>query len=103
MKKARREGAANLVQMNEWVDAQVGVSWIAPRAGLIGLARLPDGIDSDDFAKTLLADPYRTFLLPGSAYDQPNHIRLGVGGGASVNLAKGLDRVSQALKDWTQT
>ncbi len=100
MEKARAEGAVNLVQMNAWVDAQEGLSWVSPRAGLIGLARLPEGIDSDDFAKVLLADPYRTFLLPGSAYDQPNHIRLGVGGGASVNLAKGLDRVSQALTDW---
>lgn len=103
MDKARREGAANLVQMDSWVADQEGLSWVSPRAGLIGLARLPDGIDSDEFAKVLLADPYRTFLLPGSAYDQPGHIRLGVGGGASVNLAKGLDRVSQALADWGQS
>jgi aspartate/methionine/tyrosine aminotransferase len=102
MEKARREGAANLAEMNEWVTAQDGLSWVAPRAGLIGLARLPDGIDSDAFAKVLLADPYRTFLLPGSAYDQPNHIRLGVGGGAAVNLSKGLDRVAQALQDWSK-
>ncbi|MGJ8628506.1 MAG: pyridoxal phosphate-dependent aminotransferase [Sulfitobacter sp.] len=100
IEKARREGRANLKEMNNWVDAQDGLSWTPPRAGLIGLARLPDGIDSDAFAKVLLGAPYRTFLLPGSAYDQPGHIRLGVGGGASVNLAKGLDRVAQALKDW---
>ena len=100
MDKARREGAANLAQMNDWVAAQEGLSWVAPRAGLIGLGRLPDGIDSDDFARVLLADPYRTFLLPGSAYDQPGHIRLGVGGGAAVNLAEGLDRVARALRDW---
>lgn len=103
MKKARCEGKANLVQMNEWVEAQEGLSWVAPQAGLIGLAKLPDGIDSDAFAKVLLADPYRTFLLPGSAYDQPGHIRLGVGGGASVNLSKGLDRVAAALKDWNRS
>ncbi|MCX7561582.1 pyridoxal phosphate-dependent aminotransferase [Sulfitobacter sp. F26204] len=100
MEKARREGAANLAEMNEWVAAQDGLTWHPPRAGLIGLGRLPHGIDSDAFARRLLADPYRTFLLPGSAYDQPGHIRLGVGGGASVNLAKGLGRVSQALADW---
>jgi len=103
MDKARSEGAANLAQMNAWVDAQNGLSWVPPRAGLIGLAHLPDGIDSDAFAKVLLGEPYRTFLLPGSAYDQPNHIRLGVGGGASVNLGKGLDRVAQALRDWSKT
>jgi aspartate/methionine/tyrosine aminotransferase len=102
MVKARREGAANLAQMNAWVDGQAGLSWVSPRAGLIGLARLTDGIDSDEFAKTLLAEPYRTFLLPGSAYDQPGHIRLGVGGGAAVNLSKGLDRLAQALRDWSE-
>lgn len=100
MDKARREGAQNLAQMNAWVDAQESLTWVAPRAGLIGLARLPEGIDSDAFAKRLLADPYRTFLLPGSAYEQPQHIRLGVGGGASVNLADGLDRLAQCLADW---
>lgn len=100
MDVARRAGAANLALMNDWVAGQGSLSWVPPRAGLIGLARLPEGIDSDAFAKVLLADPYRTFLLPGSAYDQPGHIRLGVGGGASVNLSKGLDRVAQALADW---
>lgn len=100
MKTARRDGRDNLAQMNAWVDAQAGLSWVPPRAGLIGLARLPDGIDSDDFARRLLADPYRTFLLPGSAYDQPHHIRLGVGGGAAVNLHDGLARLSQALINW---
>ena len=100
MEKARSEGAANLAQMDAWVKAQEGLSWIAPRAGLIGLGRLPQGIDSDAFAKFLLGDPYRTFLLPGSAYDQSGHIRLGVGGGAGVNLSDGLDRLAQALRDW---
>lgn len=100
MEKARREGAANLAEMNNWVSTQPQLSWVAPRAGLIGLGKLPVGIDSDAFAKVLLAEPYRTFLLPGSAYDQPGHIRLGVGGGAAVNLGKGLDRLAQALSDW---
>lgn len=99
--KARKEGADNLARLNRWIKAEPNLSWVPPQAGLIGLGRLPDGIDSDAFAKKLLADPYRTFLLPGSAYDQPNHIRLGVGGGAEANLEEGLNRVSQALLDWT--
>ena len=98
MHKARSEGAANLTRMNDWVAAEEGLSWVSPSAGLIGLARLPEGIDSDPFARFLLADPYRTFLLPGSAYDQPSHIRLGVGGGAVVNLDEGLSRLSAGLR-----
>lgn len=103
MTKARDEGRANLGQMNAWIAEQDGLSWISPRAGLIGLAHLPVGIDSDPFARFLLADPYRTFLLPGSAYDQTAHIRLGVGGGAGVNLSDGLTRLSQALRDYPRT
>lgn len=97
---ARQEGAENLAAMNAWIDAQQHLSWVTPRAGLIGLGRLPDWIDSDTFARELLDAPYRTFLLPGSAYEQPGHIRLGVGGGSSVNLMEGLNRLANALNDW---
>ena len=100
LKRARAEGAANLAQMNAWVEGQERLSWVPPKAGLIGFARLADGIESDAFARFLLADPYRTFLMPGSAYDLPRHIRLGVGGGAAVKLQDGLDRLAQALHDW---
>lgn len=100
LERARAEGAANLAQMTAWVTAEPDLSWVEPKAGLIGLARLPDGVDSDAFARFLLAAPYRTFLLPGSAYDLPQHIRLGVGGGAAVRLQDGLDRLSHALHDW---
>ena len=98
--RARAEGAANLAQMDAWVAAQPRLTWAAPKAGLIGLAALAGGIDSDAFARFLLAPPYRTFLMPGSAYDLPGHIRLGVGGGAAVRLQDGLDRLAQALADW---
>jgi hypothetical protein len=73
---------------------------VRPQAGLIGLARLAEGIPAEDFAQRLLAPPYRTFLLPGTAFDQPAHIRLGVGGGAQARLDVGLERLSRLLRDW---
>ena len=97
---ARRAGAANLAHLNGWISSQPELSWVPPQAGLIGLGKLPEGVDSDAFARFLLADPYRTFLLPGSAYGQAGHIRLGVGGGAEVNLDEGLNRLAQGLADW---
>ncbi|MGV8989182.1 MAG: pyridoxal phosphate-dependent aminotransferase [Cypionkella sp.] len=100
LERARHEGAANMAQMNQWVTAQDRLSWVPPTAGLIGLARLPEGFDSDAFARFLLAPPYHTFVLPGSAYDLPRHIRLGVGGGAAVRLQEGLRRLERALQDW---
>lgn len=98
--EARAAGAANLERLTGWLDAEPNLEWVPPRAGLIGLGRLPTGLNSDAFASRLLAPPYRTFVLPGSAYEEPEHIRLGVGGGAEVNLEKGLERVSAALRDW---
>jgi hypothetical protein len=97
---ARADGLTNLAQLDAFVSAQPRLSWVRPRAGLIGLARLGDGIGADAFAKRLLDAPYRTFLMPGSAYDQPNHIRIGVGGGSTVNLNLGLSRVSALLDRW---
>lgn len=100
LERARLAGAKNLAWLDGWIDAQPQLSWVRPQAGLIGLGGLPDHIDSDAFATRLLEEPYRTFVLPGSAYHQPQHIRLGVGGGAEVNLEEGLQRLSQALRDW---
>ena len=97
MKKARADGRANLEKLDDFVKSEPKLCWVRPRAGLIGLARLQADIDGDAFAKQLLAPPYRTFLLPGSAYDQPQHIRIGVGGGDEVNLPLGLSRVSSLL------
>jgi aspartate/methionine/tyrosine aminotransferase len=97
---ARAEGLANLGRLDAFVAETSGLNWVRPQAGLIGLAHLPEGIDSDAFARRLLGPPYRTFLLPGSAYGQPHHIRLGVGGGAAVRLEEGLDRMARLLKTW---
>lgn len=96
---ARAEALTNLEKLDRFVK-DTDLDWIRPEAGLIGLARLPEGIGSDDFAHRLLGPPYRTFLLPGSAYDLPNHIRLGVGGGKKVDLDKGLQRVALLLENW---
>ena len=96
---ARAAGLRTLKRLDEFVAGQPRLDWVKPQAGLIGLARL-DGIDGNAFAKRLLADRYRTFLLPGSSYGMPNHIRLGVGGGAAANLDLGLERMGELLANW---
>ena len=96
MQSARQAGRKSLDLFDQFIDRQPMLSWVRPQAGLIGLARL-QGIDGDTFAKGLLADPYRTFLLPGSSYDMPDHIRLGVGGGDAAGLELGLERMGAFL------
>ncbi|AZV78649.1 aminotransferase class I/II-fold pyridoxal phosphate-dependent enzyme [Parasedimentitalea marina] len=98
--KARRDSIATLEFLDTYIAAEPKLSWHRPEAGLIGLARLAESIDGDIFAKRLLADPFKTFLLPGSAYGLSNHIRLGVGGGTSAKLDVGLTRMSQLLVEW---
>jgi len=98
--RARRGSIATLEHLDAYIASEPKLSWHRPEAGLIGLARLSKGIDSDTFAKRLLADPFRTFLLPGSAYGLSNHVRVGVGGGNSANLEVGLARMSQLLAEW---
>lgn len=100
MARARADGRTNLDRLERFVSGEPKLSWTAPEGGLIGLARLKGDIRSDDFARRLLAPPYRTFLLPGTAYDRPHHIRLGVGGGAGARLDEGLARLSRLLADW---
>ena len=73
------------------------LSWHRPEAGLIGLARL-EGSDGESLARALMRPPYRTFLLPGSAYGLPHHLRIGAGGGPEARLNEGLDRLSAALR-----
>jgi aspartate/methionine/tyrosine aminotransferase len=97
--RAREEGRATLDQMDAFVTAEPRLTWARPEAGLIGLARL-DGIDGESLARRLLQPPYRTFVLPGSAYGCPSHIRLGVGGGPETRLDEGLGRLSALLRAW---
>jgi aspartate/methionine/tyrosine aminotransferase len=97
---ARRDSIATLEYLDHYITSEPKLSWHRPEAGLIGLARLSAGIDGDLFAKRLLAEPYKTFLLPGSAYGLSNHIRMGVGGGASAKLELGLSRMSELLAKW---
>ncbi len=99
MSAARTAGQKTLERLDRFVAEQTRLEWIKPQAGLIGLARL-DGIDGDVFAKRLLAEPYRTFLLPGSSYGMRHHIRLGVGGGVAANLDLGLERMGELLANW---
>lgn len=96
--RARADGVAGLARLESFIAKEPRLSWVRPEAGLIGLARLA-GESAEGFARRLLAPPYRTFLLPGSAYDEPAHIRLGVGGGAAVNLDEGLRRLSDCLAE----
>ncbi|MFN4204225.1 MAG: pyridoxal phosphate-dependent aminotransferase [Tabrizicola sp.] len=98
LSRARDEGRVTLDLLDRFVAVEPRLSWHRPQAGLIGLARL-EGSDGESLARALLRPPYRTFILPGSAYGLPHHLRIGAGGGPEARLNEGLDRLSAALRD----
>jgi len=95
--RARAEGQETLDRLERFVTTEPRLSWHRPEAGLIGLARVT-GTDGESLARALLQPPYRTFLLPGSAYGLPDHIRIGAGGGPEARLEEGLGRLSTLLR-----
>lgn len=96
LSRARTEARASLDRLDRFVAAEPRLAWHRPEAGLIGLARVA-GIDGESLSRALLAPPWRVFLLPGSAYGLPNHVRLGVGGGPEARTEEGLERLSTFL------
>jgi len=94
--KARETGRRNLNLLDEFLASHAALEWRRPAAGLIGFARLNLPMPADEFSARLLEAPYDTFVMPGSAYDHPHHLRLG-GGGATDRLEDGLRRLGNFL------
>jgi hypothetical protein len=97
--RARAAGRLNLDIVDAWITGRPEISWHRPAAGLIGFCRLDTAYPADHLAERLIGEPYRTFVMPGSAYDFPQHLRLGVGGGAEANIENALQRLGDCLDD----
>ena len=98
VEKAKRAGARNLNLIDQFIASRPELSWIRPRAGLIGFCRLHIDIPAEEFSQQLMAPPFHTFVMPGSAYGFPQHLRVGAGGGDSDALASGLSRLEDFLQ-----
>ncbi|MCC4595629.1 pyridoxal phosphate-dependent aminotransferase [Xanthomonas campestris pv. phormiicola] len=94
---ARAVGRERIALLDRFVAAHPALSWSAPRAGLLGLARLHLPIGADAFCRRLLAPPYNTFVMSGDAYACPQHLRLGAGGVSLPELELGLARLADLL------
>jgi len=69
-----------------------------PQAGLIGFCRLLMDITAEELSQRLMAQPYNTFVMPGSAYGFPQYLRVGAGGGDSAAITNGLDALGEFLR-----
>ena len=95
--RARTDGLRHLAVVDTFVASRPELSWHRPRAGLVGLARLHLSMDGDELTRRLLASPYRTLCISGSAFDCPQHIRLGCGGGNQASIDDGLAQLGALL------
>ena len=100
--KARLAGERNLNLINDFVQTHSELSWVPPKAGLIGFCRFDIDMSAADISERLLAPPYRTFVMPGNAYGFPHHIRLGAGGADTGEVAKGLTQLARFLRNQTR-
>ena len=96
--RALSAGQHNRQLVDNFIQGQPELDWHLPVAGLIGFCRLEPGLDSDEFARRLIQAPYRTFVMPGTAYGYPHHLRIGFGGKAGAGLADGLGRMQQFME-----
>ncbi len=99
VKKAREQGEKNLALISQFIKEQPQLDWVRPQAGLIGFCRLMTQVDSEQLSQRLLKPPYRTFVMPGSAYGYDQHIRVGAGGGNESEIVRGLSELKCLFKE----
>lgn len=81
-------GQAMLATLDAIIHESDAIDWHRPQGGLLGFARIV-AQTGDQFGQKLLQPPHRLWVIPGSVYGYPQHIRLGIGGNPQ--------RVEQAL------
>lgn len=89
----RREAAArNLERVSKFVSGLDDlVAWTRPAGGVSALLRL-EGVDDDEpFCRRLAAEA-GVLLVPGIAFGEPGHVRLGFGGDEAA-VEAGLERL----------
>jgi aspartate/methionine/tyrosine aminotransferase len=102
VEKARHDGARNLNLIHRFIEDHPELSWTRPQAGLIGFCRLQMDLSTEELSQQLMAPPYNTFVMPGSAYGFPQHLRVGAGGGDGADVAAGLARLAEFFHNQPQ-
>ncbi|HYV20643.1 MAG TPA: pyridoxal phosphate-dependent aminotransferase [Verrucomicrobiae bacterium] len=96
-RRARSVLGPNLEAMRRFFEREARLEAHLPPGGNVLFARLPEGIDSDRFARRLLRR-YDTLVVPGRFFESPRFVRLSFGC-APPALAHGLRSLSRTLDD----
>ena len=83
----------NLALADAFVERRAElIDWVRPSASPIGFPRLQVS-DTQGFCEALAADA-GVLLLPGEVYDEPGHVRLGLG---RIGVPEALARLEDYL------
>ena len=102
LESARRRITANRAVVDAWMREQRDFEWIPPEAGVVGFPRLkPEVKVEPEELYRLLAEKYRTFVVPGRCFEMDErHFRVGFGAEAE-EIRRGLGNLAAALKELT--
>lgn len=87
--------------VQQWIDAEPLVDWVAPSGGVVGFPRLnvADGFDFDRFYAGLL-ERHGAYVGPGHWFEMPKRFfRVGFGWPTEAELKGGLAAISAALRE----
>jgi aspartate/methionine/tyrosine aminotransferase len=81
-----------------WMSGQKDLEWVYPEVGVVCFPRIKGDVDVDpEELYRLLAEKYRTFVVPGRCFEMDErHFRIGFGADAD-EIEKGLSRLNEAL------
>jgi aspartate/methionine/tyrosine aminotransferase len=100
LRKAMQHVRRNFEIVSEWISNQEDVEWVPPEAAVVSLPRLKaNTIQDPEALYRLLAEKYKSFVIPGRCFEMDNrHFRLGFGG-TSEELKIGLNNIEKAIDE----
>lgn len=98
VEKAKQRILENRGIASDWINQQENFEWIYPEAGVVGFPRIKNNVAVEpEKLYRLLADKYKTFVVPGRCFEMdPSHFRLGFGG-EPEKIKIGLNNLNKAL------
>jgi aspartate/methionine/tyrosine aminotransferase len=84
------------------MSRQSQFEWVSPEAGVVCFPRIKKDVDVDaDEVYRLLAEKYKTFVVPGRCFEMDErHFRIGFGADPE-EIEKGLSNLNEALDEMT--
>lgn len=98
VERSMDQGRINRKLVGDWMADHDEWHWVPPKAGYLSFPRYELDVSSWDLCTTMLKEPYRTYLFPGSLYGFENHVRLGWGGTDPTEIRDGLNQLDNFMK-----